>query len=125
MQNAQGQLGAGILDDQMLISPRTRFDAWVRRDRLVLFVNGQQRLCNSFGANRLAMPEAALALGQVLYHSAAERLEFSRSFNDRTGQRFYLENAPYADEREWDNVGFEEEVGPPTGFDEAACYVAR
>lgn len=125
MQNAQGQLGAGILDDQLLVSPRTRFDAWIRRDRLVLFVNGQQRLCNSFGANRLAMPEASLALGQVLYHSAAERLEFSRSFNDRTGQRFYLENAPYADEREWDNVGFEEEVGPPSGFDEAACYVAR
>lgn len=125
MQNATGTLGAGILDDQMLIAPRTRFDAWVRRDRLVLYVNGQQRLCNDFGPHRLTMAEGAVAFGQVLYHSAAERLEFSRSFNDRTGQRFYLENAPYADEREWDNVGYEEGVGAPAGFDASQCYVAK
>lgn len=125
MQNATGTLGAGILDDQMLVAPRTRFDAWIRRDRLVLYVNGQQRLCNDFGPHRLTMAEGAVAFGQVLYHSAAERLEFSRSFNDRTGQRFYLENAPYADEREWDNVGYEEDVGAPAGFDSAQCYTAR
>lgn len=120
-----GVLGAGLLDDQLLVSPRTRFDAWVRRDRLVLYVNGQQRLCNDFGPHRLTMAEGAVAFGQVLYHSAAERLEFARSFNDRTGQRYYLENAPYADEREWDNVGFEEDVGAPAGFDASACYLAK
>lgn len=125
MQSASGVLGAGMLDDQLLISPRTRFDAWIRRDRLVLFVNGQQRLCNDFGPHRLTMAEGAVAVGQVLYHSAAERLEFSRSFNDRTGQRFYLENAAYADEREWDNVGYEEDMGPPMGFDASTCYVAK
>jgi hypothetical protein len=125
MQGANGALGAGLLDDQLLVSPRTRFDAWIRRDRLVLFVNGQQRLCNTFGANRLEATEAAVAFGQVLYHSAAERLEFARSFNDRTGQRFYLENAPYADEREWDNVGFEEDVPAPAGFDPTSCYDAK
>ncbi|MCU0696083.1 MAG: hypothetical protein MUC96_06115 [Myxococcaceae bacterium] len=125
MQDAAGVLGPAVLDDRLQIAPRTRFDAWIRRDRLVLYVDGQQRLCNDFGPHRLTMAEGAVAMGQVLYHSTAERLEFSRSFNDRTGQRYYLENAPYADEREWDNVGFEEEVGPPAGFEAARCYVPR
>lgn len=123
-QNANGTLGPGVLDDQLLISPRTRFDAWVRRDRLVLYVNGEQRLCNDFPAHALTMAEAAVAWGQVLYHTAAERIEFDQDFNLRTGQRYYLENAPYVDEREWDNLGFEAGVAAPANFDPAACYVA-
>ena len=90
----------------------------------MLFVNGQQRLCNDFAKYPLTMAEAAVAFGQVLYHSAAERLEFSRSFNLRTGQRYYLENAPYADEREWDNLGFEENVTAPANFDPSPCFQA-
>ena len=57
-------------------------------------------------------------------HRDAHRLEFSRDYNDRTGQRYYLENAPYVDERDWDNVGFEAEVGAPSDFDPAPCYRA-
>lgn len=124
-QDAAGTLGAPILDDQMLVAPRTRLDAWVRRDRLVLYVNGEQRLCNDFPDVPLTMAEGAVAFGQVLYHSAAERVEFSRGYNDRTGQRYYLENAPYADERDWDNVGYEEEKAAPEGFDESRCYRHR
>lgn len=123
-QDKDGNFLKQILQDELTIGHRVRFDAWVRRDRLVLYVNGEQRLCNDFGAQRLTMAEAAVAWGQVLYHSAAERLEFSRDYNDRTGQRYYLENAPYADEREWDNVGFEAGVGAPTGFNESACFAA-
>jgi hypothetical protein len=124
-QNATGTLGAPILDDQLREAPRTRFDAYIRRDRLVLFVNGSQRLCNDFAKYPLTMSEAGVAFGQVLYHSVAERLEFFRSFNDRSGQRYFIENSPYADEREWDNVGFEENVGPPTAFDATQCYQAK
>ncbi len=124
MQKAPGQFVAPILDDQLLESPRTRFDVYVRRDRVVLFVNGSQRLCNDFKKYPLTMAEAGVAFGQVLYHSAAERLEFSRSYNDRTGQRYYLENAPYADEREWDNAGFEENAGTPAAFDASPCFQA-
>jgi hypothetical protein len=123
-QNGAGTLGTPLLDDLLLISPRTRFDAYVRRDRLVLFVNGEQRLCNDFARYPLTMAEAGVAFGQVLYHSAAERLEFSRSYNDRTGQRYYLENAPYADEREWDNLGYEEDLGAPASFDQTKCFQA-
>lgn len=123
-QGADGALGNGLLDDQLLVSPRTRFDAYIKRDRLILYVNGQQRFCNDFPGAPLTMAEGAVAVGQVLYHSAAERLEFSRDYNDRTGQRYYLENAPYVDERDWDNVGYEAQVGPPEGFDAASCYRA-
>lgn len=123
-QDGAGRLIAPILDEQLQQSPRTRFDAYVRRDRLVLFVNGAQRLCNDFAKYPLTMAEAAVAFGQVLYHSAAERLEFSRGYNDRTGQRYYLENAPYADERDWDNVGFEENVSAPSTFDATQCFQA-
>lgn len=124
MQDANGRLGDGLLDDQLLISPRARFDAFIKRDRMVLYVNGKQRLCNDFPSSPLTMPEAAVAFGQVLYHTAAERLEFSRDYDDRTGQRYYLENAPYVDERDWDNVGFESNVSMPTDFDATQCYRA-
>ena len=101
---------------------RTRFDVWIKRDRVFMYVNGKQRLCNDVPQSALTMAEGALAFGQVLYHSAAERLEFSRDYNDRTGQRYYLENAPYVDERDWDNVGYEAQVGAPSDFDPAPCY---
>lgn len=124
-QDAGGTLLAPILDDQMLIAPATRYDLYIRRDRVILFVNGQQRLCNDFPNVPLTMAEGALGFGQVLYHSSAERLEFFKSFNLRTGQRYYIQNAPFADERSWDNLGYEEGVGAPLNFDPARCYVHR
>jgi hypothetical protein len=122
-QDAAGGLVAPILDDQLLISPRTRFDFYIRRDRVVMYANGEQRLCNDLGPATLTMAEAALGFGQVLYHSTAERVEFAYDFNDRTGQRFYLENLPYVDVRSWDNVGYEEDAAPPASFDDTLCHV--
>ena len=112
----------GILDDEQLISPRTRYDIYLRRNRAIMYVNGEQRLCNDFGGVPLTMAEAAVGFGQVLYHSAAERLEFGQSFNDRTGQRYYLENTPFVDTRSWDNVGYDERVAAPADFDASYCY---
>ncbi len=122
-QDGNGNLLAPILDDQLMVSPRTHYDAYVRRDRLILYVNGEQRLCNDFPQQKLTMAEAAIGFGQVIYHSAAERLEFSRSYNDRTGQRYYLTNTPYVDERSWDNLGYEEGVSGPMGFDPSRCHI--
>ncbi|MBK7857968.1 MAG: hypothetical protein IPJ65_04940 [Archangiaceae bacterium] len=118
------KLGKPVIDDQMLIAPRARFDVYVRRDRFVMYVNGEQRICNDFPTHKLTMAEAAVAFGQVLYHTAAERDDFIASFNVRDGQRYYLENMPYADERDWDNVGYEENIGPPSNLDATKCYVA-
>lgn len=118
-----GDLIAPILDDQLLVAPRTRYDVYVRRDRVVLYVGGEQRLCNDFPGVALTMAEGAVGFGQVLYHSAAERIEFFRDYNDRTGQRYYIENSAFIDERTWDNMGYDELVPMPDDFDENACFV--
>ncbi|MFO0756272.1 MAG: hypothetical protein U0359_07255 [Byssovorax sp.] len=121
--DGQGQLVAPILDDQMLIAPSTHYDVFIRRDRVVLFVEGEQRLCNDFPSVALTMAEGALGFGQVLYHSAAERGEFSAPYWDRTGQRYYLEDTPFIDARAWDNLGYAEHVAAPPSFDASSCYV--
>jgi hypothetical protein len=120
--NAQKQPSKPILDDQQLLAPRAKFDVFIKRDRLVMYVNGEQRICNDFGAQKLTMAEGALGYGQVLYHSAAERLEFNVDYWVRTGQRYYIENTPFIDVRSWDNVGYSEHVGLPQKFDESVCF---
>jgi hypothetical protein len=124
-QGAGGRLSAPILDDQMLIAPRARYDLYVRRDRVVMYVNGQQRLCNDFPSVKLSMAEAAVGFGQVLYHSAGERIEFFSESNLRTGQRYYLQNTPFIDARSWDNLGLQENVATPAVFDASVCHVYR
>jgi hypothetical protein len=121
-QNAQGLIGDTVLDDQMLVSPKTRYVFYISKSRVVMYVNGQQRVCNNFAKEKLSMAEGALGFGQVLYHSSAERVEFTRSFNDRTGQYYYLENTPFLDVRSWDNMGYSEGVKLPESFDETLCY---
>jgi len=122
-QDAAGNLTGPILDDQLLIAPRARFDMYIRRDRVILYVNGDLRLCNDFPTVPLTLAEGALGFGQVLYHSTAERLEFDFEFNDRRGQYYYRTNRPYLDVRTWDNLGYEEAVGAPASFNESVCYV--
>ena len=119
-----GGLGKPVLDDQMLISPRTRFDLYVRRDRVVIYVNGEQRVCNDFPNSRLTMAETAVGFGQVIYHSAAEHLELRADYFDRSGQLHYLYNIPFIDQRTWDNLGVGENVAQPPDFDSGACYVS-
>jgi hypothetical protein len=88
-----------------------------------MYVNGEQRICNNLGnAGKLTMAEGALGFGQVLYHSAAERLEYNASYWDRRGQRYYIENSPFIDERDYDNVGYDEHVALPSGFDSSVCF---
>ncbi|HYV50110.1 MAG TPA: hypothetical protein VFA20_34880 [Myxococcaceae bacterium] len=119
-----GALGKPVLDDQMLISPRTRMDLFVRRDRVVAYVNGEQRVCNDFPNQPLTMAEGAVGFSQVLYHSAAEHLELREDFDDRSGQIYYLFDTPFVDSRTWDNLGVEEGVASPPDFDAGACFVS-
>jgi hypothetical protein len=118
-----GNLVAPILDDRLLIAPSTRYDLYIRRDRVVMYVGGEQRLCNDFPSAALTMAEGALGFGQVFYHSAAERQEFSAPYWLRTGQRYYLENTPFIDVRAWDNLGYAAHVAAPPGFSASSCYV--
>jgi hypothetical protein len=121
-QDATGNLLAPMLDDKTLLAPRTKVSLYIQRDRVVMFVDGAQKLCNDFHTNALTMAEAALGFGQVLYHTTAERVEFSRDYWMRTGQRYYLQNTPYVDERTWDNMGYEENAAAPAGLDASKCY---
>ena len=97
----------------------------MRRDRVILFANGELKLCNDFPSEKLTMAEALVGFGNVLYHSSAERRELKSDYWDRTGQRYYLSNMPYMDVRSWDNLGFQENVAEPAGFDASRCYVHR
>ena len=121
-QQMNNRLGEPAMDDKLTVGSRVKFDLWIRRDRVVLFVDGQQRLCNDFPSVALTMPEAALGFGQVLYHSSAERLQFNVDYWPKTGQRFYLSDMPFMDSRSWDNLGFEENVASIPSFNEGACY---
>jgi len=113
----------GILDDLIQMAPRARFDLYISRSRLVMYVNGQQRLCNDFGPEKLTMAEAAVGFNDALYHSSAEHTELTASFADRSGQLYYLNDTIYEDLHTYDNVGFEENVTAPSTFDDSDCYV--
>jgi hypothetical protein len=112
------------LDDVMDVWRRTKFDVFIRRDRVVIFVNGEQRLCSDLSALPLTMAEGALGFWQVLYHSSAEFSEMRQPFdwaNVLTGSSHVLNNIPFIDDRVWDNVGFRENVTLPGVFDAARC----
>ncbi len=117
--DSAGKLVAPIMDDQQLVAPRTTLDFYLRKDRAVMYVNGQQRLCNDFAGAPLSMAEGVVGFGQVLYHSTAERQGLGML--KMTGMRYYMEDTPYVDYRAWDNVGVDEHV-TPAKVDESVCY---
>lgn len=123
-QDAKGVLGAPILDDKMTVnSPRQIYEIYFSRQRVVLYVDGEQRLCNDFGlGNALTMAEAAVGMGQVLYHSTAERMDFKRAYYNQTGQKYWLNNTPYVDEHTWGQYAIDEDTQLPAGFDATKCY---
>ena len=118
------KLNGVMLDDQMFIEQRTTFDIYFNRGRVVLYANGVQKLCNDFSLHQLTMAEAAIGLGHVLYHSSAERGEFTRSDWIRTGQYYYRYNTPFLDQRSFDNFGVQSGVPLPSNFDVGPCYLS-
>jgi hypothetical protein len=123
-QDASGQPAGELMDDKLRHAPRTRFDLYIRRDRLVVYLDGQYKLCNDFPQAPLTLADGALGFGHVLYHSTAEKLDLVRPDWDHGAQQTYLTTTPWVDERNWDNLGFEEGVGAPAGFDEDTCFVS-
>jgi hypothetical protein len=114
-----------LLDDQQNVWLRTKFDIYISRNLVAVYVNGQQRMCTNFAATPLTMAEGALGFWHILYHTSAEFAELrapDASANPATGQHHILHNTPFADVRNWDNVGFRENTSLPAGFDPAVCY---
>lgn len=113
------------LDDQMNVWQKTRFDVFIRRDRVVIYVEGQQRVCQDLTASPLTMAEGALGFWHVLYHTSAEFDELRAggwTSDPFTGMHHILHNTPWADVRSYDNVGFRENVALPANFDPSRCY---
>jgi hypothetical protein len=121
--DANGNPIAPILDDQQLASPRTKYDLYIRNNRIIMYVNGQERLCNDFTTptTTLNIADGAVGFHDVLYHSSAEFVE--RFVDpDRGGAYNYRYNQPWIDKRQWDNLGFEENVAAPSDFNAAKCF---
>lgn len=129
--DGKGKAVAPLMDDQMLIAPRTKYEFYIRNNRVVMYVNGGQRLCNDFAQDqaRLTMTEGVLGFSHIFYHSGAERMRQFSTFssevageNYHSAQKHYLENIPFIDERTWDNIGFQENVSAPADFDATRCF---
>jgi len=121
--DTNGNPVAPILDDQQLVAPRTKYDLYVRNNRLIMYVNGKAALCNDFTTptTTLKIADAAVGFHQVLYHSSGEFVERFEG-PDRGAAYHYRYNSPFMDQRNWDNVGFEENVAAPGDFNAATCF---
>lgn len=121
--DTNGNPVAPILDDQQLVAPRTKYDLYVRNNRLIMYVNGKAALCNDFTTptTTLKIADAAVGFHQVLYHSSGEFVERFEG-PDRGAAYHYRYNSPFMDQRNWDNVGFEENVAAPSDFNAATCF---
>jgi hypothetical protein len=124
--DGQGNPVAPILDDQQLVSPRTKYDLYIRTNRIIMYVNGKAALCNDFTTptTTLNIADAAVGFHQVLYHSSGEFVE-RFSDPDRGAAYYYRYNSPWVDQRTWDNMGFEENTSAPSGFNPATCFVHK
>ena len=120
--DAQKRITGVLLDDQLYVEQRVRFDVFFNRGRVVLYANGVQKLCNGFASHRLSMAEAAIGVGHVLYHSSVERLDMMREDWLTTGQFHYLHNLSMLDQRSFDNFGVREGASLPANFQEGQCY---
>jgi hypothetical protein len=129
-QGAGGKITGPMLDRQNLNAPTSHFDVFVRRGRVVVYVDGAQKLCNDFDPAMVTMSEAMVGFGQVLYHTSTEHNEMTPDPNDPNklhGRMHHVHgNLKYFDRRDWDNLGFESGVAlpasGPSAFDETACY---
>jgi hypothetical protein len=132
--NGSKKVTGVLLDDQMAANQMAKMDLYIRNDRLIMYINGQQRMCTTFYYTKpdqngnpvpvgykLSMAEGGLALGQILYHSMAEVNTMTRDDWLYTGQRHYRKNIPFADPRSFDNVGWQESTTPPADFNSANC----
>jgi hypothetical protein len=110
--------------------PLTHFDVFVRKDRMVLFINGRQAHCWDLTQRPLTMEVGQIVYGQVLYHSDAEVAE--HFYPRRTAETpwrppmasfHYSLNTVAADHRAWDAVGYAEKLLIPEffNFNAALC----
>jgi hypothetical protein len=110
--------------------PLTHYDVFVRKNRMVLFVNGRQAHCWDMSGTPLTMNVGQIVYGQVLYHTDAEVNEQffpqripSEPYRAAAGSFHYSLNTVAADHRAWDAIGHSEKLAIPAlfNFDAGLC----
>ena len=95
----------------------------LRRDGLVVFINGRQGFCVDLSAHPLTMNYGLVTYGDLLYHSALEWQEVS---NVNAALYHHQLNAPSASSRVWDAIYESDSFTdiPPefATFNPAACF---
>jgi hypothetical protein len=103
--------------------PLTHYDVFLRRDRLVVFINGRQGFCVDLSAHPLTMNYGLVTYGDLLYHSALEWQEVS---NNNAALYNHQLNEPSATSRVWDAIyesdGFTDIPPEFATFNAAACF---
>jgi hypothetical protein len=122
--DASGNRAGPLIEPFDQISPLTHFDIFVRRDRLLVFINGRQGICVNLKPRPLTMKYGLISYGNVLYHSSAE--VSSLEDQDATDSQYRL-NTPIADTRAWDAIGHSERIDIPSQFvvDESTCFAPQ
>jgi hypothetical protein len=106
----------------------THYDAFVRPDRIVLFINGRQAFCADLSDHPLTMNYAMPVYGNVLYHSTADiptSYVGLENYAGAAGGSFnYVMNTPWTTTGIWDAIGQSELIDIPpqfASFDANAC----
>jgi hypothetical protein len=123
--DAQGNRIGPMIEPFDQVAPLVHYDVFVRRDRLVVFVNGRQGFCVDLSDIQLTMNYGEIVYGDLLYHSSVEWQELSSSVANQDPQMYQtLLNAPIASARVWDVVGHADTLDVPSQFatfDPTAC----
>jgi hypothetical protein len=120
--SATGQRVGSTMPSDEQVSPLTQFDVYVRSDRVVLFVEGQQVACVDLTARPLTMSYAMITYGDLIYHSSVEWQEVSDSVISRSPQMYQtVLNTPIGETRTWDFISHADGLALPANFDATLC----
>ncbi|MBC7806695.1 MAG: hypothetical protein H7145_11140 [Akkermansiaceae bacterium] len=87
------------------LDKRHQFDLYISRNRILITEQGRLIKDTVFPKGvTLPFSRAAVYFVHQVYHSAAERSEIKRYTKDAP---YFVNHRPFADERHWDNMGFE------------------
>jgi hypothetical protein len=119
--DSAGNRAGPLIEPFDQLSPLTHFDIFLRRDRLLIFINGRQGICVNLKPRPLTMKYGLVTYGNVLYHSSAEVGQIEDA--DASDSQYRL-NTPISDTRAWDAIGHAERIDIPSQFvvDESTCF---
>jgi hypothetical protein len=119
----KGNYLAPLIEPWDQAQPLTHFDVFLRRDRLVVFINGRQGFCVDMSSHPLTMNYGMVSYGDLIYHSALEWQEVS---NVNAALYQHQLNAPIASSRVWDAIYESDNFSnvPPqfATYDPTACF---